>query len=264
MQHGNAVQAKNNAYLKRNVYCQSGKATEMKSTNLFAAAAFGLALAAGFSAPAQAQATLNVGVVSDYVFRGISQTNEGGALQGGVEMGLPANGYFGVWGSTVDFGDGTDTEVDVYGGWRPEWMGLTLDIGAIAYRYIGAPDTANWSFYELKLAAAKNLGFATIGGAVFWSPNFTGTGSNEATYYEVNANVPLTMVKNLAITGAYGHQSVEGPGDYNTWNVGLVWRPIPWLELDGRYHDTDDHGLGQNYEERFVGGAKVEIRKSVV
>lgn len=257
MQHGKAVQAKNNAYLKRNVECQSGKATEMKSTNLFAAAAFGLALAAGLSAPAQAQATLNLGVVSDYVFRGISQTNEGGALQGGVEMGLPAAGYFGVWGSTVDFGDGTDTEVDVYGGWRPEWMGLTLDIGAIAYRYIGAPDTANWSFYELKLAAAKNLGFATIGGAVFWSPNFTGTGSNEATYYEVNANVPLTMVKNLAITGAYGHQSLEGTGDYSTWNVGLVWRPIPWLELDGRYHDTDEHALGQNYEERFVGGAKV-------
>ncbi len=229
----------------------------MKSTNFFTAAAFGLALAAGFSAPAQAQATLTLGVVSDYVSRGISQTNEGGALQGGVELGLPAGAYFGVWASTVDFGDGTDTEVDLSAGWRPEWMGLTLDLGAIAYRYMGAPDTANLSYYELKLAAAKSLGFATIGGAVFWSPNYSGTGSDEATYYEINANVPLRMVKNLAVTGAYGHQAVGGPNDYNAWNVGLTWRPISWLELDARYHDTDKHSLGRNYEDRFVGGAKM-------
>lgn len=230
----------------------------MKLSNLFATAAFGLALAAGFSASAQAQSTLTIGVVSDYVSRGVSQTNESGALQGGAELGLPRGGYFGVWGSTVDFANGTDTEVDVYGGWRPEWMGLTFDVGAIAYRFFGQPDDANLGYYELKLAAAKNLGFATVGAAVYWSPNYSGEGSLEGTYYEGNINVPLSFMKNLAATGAYGRQSFEGgQNEYNTWNAGLTWRPISWLELDARYHDTDEHGLGNNYGDRFVGGAKM-------
>ena len=231
----------------------------MKLTNLFATAAFGLALAAGVSAPAQAQATLNIGVVSDYVSRGVSQTNEDGALQGGVELGLGRGVYFNVWGSTVDFGNGTDTEVDVGAGWRPEWMGLTFDIGAIAYRYFGQPDDANLGYYELKLAAAKDLGFATVGAAVYWSPNYSGADSLEATYYEGNISVPLaSLMKNLSASGAYGHQGFQGgANEYNTWNVGLTYRPIKWLELDARYHDTDEHGLGDNYGDRFVGGAKL-------
>ena len=64
------------------------------------------------------------------------------------------------------------------------------------------------------------------------------------------------MVASLSLTGAYGRQTMQGTGDYNTWNVGLNWTPISWLSLDGRYWDTDEHGFGTNYEEKVVGGFK--------
>jgi uncharacterized protein (TIGR02001 family) len=215
-------------------------------------AAAGLSLAGAANAQTM---SVNFGAVTDYVARGVSQTNEGGALQGGADLTMGA-GYFGIWASTVDFGNGTDTEVDIYAGFKPTWMGLTLDIGAIAYRYIGQPDDANLGYYEIKGAVSYALEFATVGAAIYWSPNFTGTDSLQATYYEINAAMPLPVVANLSLTGAYGRQTIEGPGDYNTWNAGLNWAPIPWLALDGRYWDTDEHGLGDNYGERLVGGIK--------
>ncbi len=230
----------------------AARASARKGWLMSAAAAAGLLLAGA----AQAQAiSVNVSAVTDYVVRGISQTNEGGALQGGIDLGM-GPGYFGIWASTVDFGNGTDTEVDVYGGIKPSWMGITFDIGAIAYRYFGQPDDANLGYYEIKGAASYAFDFAAIGTAIYWSPNFGGAGSIEATYYEINAAVPVPVVANLSLTGAYGRQTMQGTGDYNTWNVGLNWAPISWLSLDGRYWDTDEHGLGTNYEERAVGGIK--------
>ena len=67
----------------------------------------------GVAAPASAQAdtavdvAFNVGVFSDYVYRGYSQTNEDPAIQGGMDL-TAGNFYAGVWASNVDFGDDTD------------------------------------------------------------------------------------------------------------------------------------------------------------
>ena len=72
-----------------------------------------LALTVGAGA-AQAQTApevaFNIGVVSDYVFRGASQTDEEPALQGGVDVTV-GSFYAGAWASTVDFGDNTDAEI---------------------------------------------------------------------------------------------------------------------------------------------------------
>ncbi len=93
----------------------------------------------GGAALAQSAPTfaVNVGITSDYVFRGFSQTHEyDPGVQGGVDatMGL---GYAGVWASNVGFGNGTDAEVDLYGGVRPPspdstsiWARSTISIRA--------------------------------------------------------------------------------------------------------------------------------------
>jgi hypothetical protein len=57
----------------------------------------------------------NVGYTTDYVFRGISQSNEDAAVQGGVDFAC-GRFYIGTWGSSIAFGNGT--EIDVYGGYR--------------------------------------------------------------------------------------------------------------------------------------------------
>lgn len=237
---------------------QGSRGCANRSSLLVAAAtALGLSLAAG-SAMAQGAAaiSLNLGGVTDYVARGVSQTNEGGAVQGGVDLTWKL-GYAGVWGSNVDFGDTTDAEIDIYAGIKPTWMGLTFDIGAIQYLYTGAPADTDYNYYELKLGVSYSLPFATVGALAYWTPDTFGAGDVEATYYEVNATVPLPAIANLSLTGAYGRQTFDGTGDYNTWNAGLSYAPIPWLSLDVRYWDTSKHSFGKAYESRVVGGAKV-------
>ncbi len=103
-----------------------------KSVTLTAAAV----LLAGASISANAvTVTGNVGYVSDYLFRGISQTNEGMALQGGLNLNSDSGFYLSTWGSNIKFGDGS-MELDVLAGWTGkvsnDW---TLDVGVMQYRY---------------------------------------------------------------------------------------------------------------------------------
>lgn len=59
----------------------------------------------------------NAALVSDYLFNGITQTQKDPALQLGIDWNNDAGVYAGAWGSNVDFGDDTDTEIDVYAGY---------------------------------------------------------------------------------------------------------------------------------------------------
>ena len=63
----------------------------------------------------------NVGLTTDYRYRGISQTRLKPALQGGVDYGLPAGFYVGAWASTIKWiddipGGDSSVEIDLYGG----------------------------------------------------------------------------------------------------------------------------------------------------
>lgn len=85
----------------------------------------------------------NVALTSDYRFRGISQSDEAGAVQGGLDAEFSPGFYLGAWASSVDFdsNDGYDgsLEVDYYGGWSSA-IGATdfgIDVGYIYYDYPG-------------------------------------------------------------------------------------------------------------------------------
>jgi len=87
----------------------------------------------------------NVALTSDYRFRGISQSDEDPAIQGGFDVGFEPGFYLGTWGSSIDFGGGNDTgsystlELDYYGGWRGP-IGDTefgMDVGYAYYDYPG-------------------------------------------------------------------------------------------------------------------------------
>ena len=82
---------------------------------------------------------MQAGVVSDYVFRGISQTDNNPALQGGVEYRHSSGPYAGLWGSNVDLPSGSDSDIeaDIYFGYSNEIKARNIgwDVGYIAYRY---------------------------------------------------------------------------------------------------------------------------------
>jgi len=76
----------------------------------------------------------NVGYTTDYVFRGISQSNEDMAVQGGVDL-TCGQFYLGTWGSSIAFGNGT--EIDLYGGFRTKTGPVNWDLGFITTRIRG-------------------------------------------------------------------------------------------------------------------------------
>ncbi|KQR61157.1 TorF family putative porin [Brevundimonas sp. Leaf168] len=229
----------------------------MKKTIIRAAAAATLAAGLiGLAAPASAQSTVdvawNVGAVSDYVFRGFSQTSEDPAIQGGVD--LTSGGFYaGAWASNVDFGDDTDAEVDLYGGYRTEAGGFALDFGAIGYLYVGEPDGADYNYAEFKAAASRAVGPATFGAAVYYSPDFFGA-DKEATYFEVNG--AFSPAPKWTVSGALGKQWLDVSDDYTTWNVGVGYALTDKVGVDVRYHDSDVDGV-PGAEDRIVGAVKL-------
>ncbi|MGZ9098383.1 MAG: TorF family putative porin [Brevundimonas sp.] len=206
----------------------------------FACAALTAALLTAGAASAQStpEVAWNVGAVSDYVFRGYSQTSEGAAIQGGVDATIGAF-YVGAWASNVDFGDDTDAEVDIYGGYRGEAAGFAFDVGVVGYGYLNAPDGADYDYLELKAAASRAIGPITVGAVVYWSPDFFGL-DEEATYVEANAAV--SPADKWTLSAAIGHQSLDVNEDYTTWNAGAGYAVTEHVAIDVRYHDADVDG----------------------
>src|SRR5204862_3642097 len=105
--------------------------TALKLSLLAALGSLALAGAAQAQDAPEFKAAFNIGANTDYVFRGVSQTDEDPSIFGGVDLTIGSIGYAGVWASNVDFGNGTDAEVDLYAGVKPEVGPVTLDLGVI-------------------------------------------------------------------------------------------------------------------------------------
>ena len=229
----------------------------MRTLKLALVAAIGsLALAGAAHAEDEAfKLAFNIGANTDYVFRGVSQTDEDPSIFGGVDATIGSIGYAGVWVSNVDFGNGTDAEFDLYAGVKPVLGPVSFDIGVLYYGYIDQPSHSNEDYFEGKVAASVAAGPATLGAAFFYSPSFFGK-TGDATYYEVNGALPIGDTK-FTVSGALGYQQVKGPADYTSWNLGVGYALTDHIGLDVRYFDTDEHKFGSIYDSRVVGGIKL-------
>ncbi len=225
-------------------------------TMLLAAAATAAMSGSALAADEDIALSFNLGAATDYVFRGVSQTNNEGQIYGGADATLYGIGYAGVWVSNVEFGNGTDLEYDIYGGIKPTIGVVNLDLGVYYYGYTNQPTGSHEDYVEYKAAASTAVGPATVGALVFYSPEFFGK-TGKATYYEINGAVPVA--EKVSVSGAVGHQEIEGPADYNTWNLGVSYALNDTVGFDLRYHDTDEHGFGDIYESKVVVGVKASF-----
>ena len=187
-------------------------------------------------AAAHADVTGTVTVVSDYDFRGITQTAQDPALQGSIDWTSESGIYLGAWGSNVDFGDDVDTdvEVDLYGGIRGG-EDITWDLGIIWYTYM---DGSEFNYPEIY----GSIGYKWLSGKLWYSDEFGGVDDNgEAYYIEANANVPLAET-GLGLTGHVGMSdgdywdSVDG---YTDWSVGVTYS-LGHFNLGLKYIDGSD------------------------
>jgi uncharacterized protein (TIGR02001 family) len=240
------------------------------------AAAAGSASAADLSmkdepsmeAPAgrQLSVTGSVALTTDYVFRGQSQSDQGPAVQGTVEA---AYGIFyaGTFASNIDFDDSppdANLEIDLYGGIRPTWNGVTFDLGIIYYAYPEAKDKgADLDYVEFKAGASGTIfDRLNIGATLYYSPEYTGE-TGTALTVEGTASASIFKYRGIDFTasGTVGHIDIEDLPDYTYWNLGLTATLKEKYSLDVRYWDTDLQGCGSatvfQCDERVVGTVKI-------
>ncbi|MGE0081962.1 MAG: TorF family putative porin [Thiohalomonadaceae bacterium] len=101
------------------------------------------------SPAALAEFSANVGVVSNYVWRGQSQTDDGAALQGGVDYTHDSGAYAGVWASNVDDGQESGIEYDVYVGFANEVGDFGYDVAYLTYNYTNEDFAEDSAEYKL-------------------------------------------------------------------------------------------------------------------
>lgn len=200
--------------------------------------------------------------MTDYNFRGISQTDRKPAIQGGAELQIYNNlFYLGVYGSNVDLATRPDAEIDFYGGIRPKFGDLAFDFGVWQYYYPGekqlidgagvfwTPKNTDFTevYGKVSYTFAESL---TLGANIYYAWDWLGTGAS-GTYASLTAKYALPFLEGLAVSGELGHywlgttnlaiwSTVPATNlpDYTYWNAGLsyTWKNVT---ADLRYHDTD-------------------------
>jgi uncharacterized protein (TIGR02001 family) len=175
-------------------------------------------------------------VTSDYISRGITQTNHNPAVQGYVELDYGI-AYVSIWASNVDFAGAKDTEIDLAVGVRPEWDRFSFDLGYVHYVYANNISPAYGELYALiDFSATDDL---TLGTDVYFAPDYSQAGGT-ALYGEANAEYALPW--NFAVSAAVGYQAFAaslGLPDYVTWNAGVSWTWNDTRTVDVRYSDTN-------------------------
>lgn len=222
----------------------------MRTTRI-AAAVF--ACAAAYAVPAgaaKAEADIgsfsaNVGIFSDYTYRGVSQTGQEPALQGGLDWSHDIGFYAGVWGSNVDFSDGDEAhlEIDTYAGYGGSVGNFSYDINFLYYWYPGASNSLNYDFWEITPSIGYDFGFMSVGFGISYSPDFFG-GSDDAQFYNATFEVPLPH--GFTVAGNVGYQAVDDNAtfalpDYWTWGVGVSF------DLGTLHSKLENFSVGVDY-----------------
>ncbi|MDP4528186.1 TorF family putative porin [Alkalimonas delamerensis] len=104
----------------------------------------------------QANWSLELAVTNNYLFNGVSQTDKKPAFQPGLVWEAGNGFYAGLWGSNVDFGEGTKVEADGYLGYFHQFRDFGLDVGLAQYTYHGRSHSSELNFRELYLTLHRH------------------------------------------------------------------------------------------------------------
>lgn len=165
--------------------------------------------------------TWNLSLTSDYVFRGITQTDFKPAIQGGLDYGLGDSGvYIGAWASNVDFvdSDGPDIELDTYIGWSKDVAdGFNLDLHAVRYTYLG--ERAAYGSIDYNEFFAKGTWKETVSFTVAYANDYANSGYSSL-YYNLAGS--WAVGNDFSVNASVGHTDFsDSNGSYNDWNLGV-------------------------------------------
>lgn len=224
------------------------------------AAAFAPGFASAQTAPASDH-TLggNIGIYSQYIFRGLAQTNGDPALQGGFDYSHSSGLYFGNWLSNISWLTDSSSatgytssslEWDVYGGFKGAFgkSDFGYDVGLLYYKY---PGTQNAAIYNVTADTFEGYGAVSwkwLSAKISYSINDEtfGVDNSSGTYYfDLTANYPIT--DKLSLIAHYGNQKFEGSNggvsndsiaSYEDYKLGLSYSLPKDFTVGGYYTTT--------------------------
>lgn len=191
----------------------------------------------------------NVTLTSDYRFRGISQTDNNTALQGGLQYNGSQGLYVGAWASNVDFASDVSTELDLFVGYTHALSENTSLTGQLIYYwYLNADDASETNYWELsaklehqmdKIGLSLEVAYSPEQSSDIYSNGLAITGGIEAAVIE---SLPL-FSDGMSISGHVGHQMLDDNvladlPDYTFYDAGVTFAAGAFA-LDVRYISTD-------------------------
>lgn len=182
----------------------------------------------------------NLSLVSDYRFRGLTQTFEEPALQGGFDYAHASGLYLGNWNSSISdtFFAGSPLEMDFYAGYKPTFGDVALDLGILYYYYPGsdAAGIGRIDNTELYAGAAWKWLSAKYFHAV--SDFFGAPDTKNSNYIDLTAS--FSFGAGWGLVGHVGHQKVKNASalDYTDYKLGVTKDVAGWV-LGAAFIDTD-------------------------
>ncbi len=240
-----------------------------------------LALVGVFAAPAFAEempasphtVTGNVSLATDYIFRGISQTNHKPAIQGGFDYSHASGLYAGTWASNVDWvspaiEDNNSMEWDFYAGYKGAVTGdISYDLGVLQYYYpgdekAGVPEAdsteiyaaASWKFLTLKYShtvSSHLFGWTGYSNGAYNNDNTRGSG-----YFDLSSSFDLG--DGWGVGAHVGHQTIKNnsAASYTDWKLGVT-KNVGFGVVGLAYTDTNAKGCGDT-DAQYCWGANAD------
>jgi uncharacterized protein (TIGR02001 family) len=200
-----------------------------------------IVVAPGF-ALAQSAPELSYGVAltSNYIDQGVTQSDDKPAIQGYGEVAVGLF-YGGVWASTVDFGEGTEdnVEFDLYAGIRPSFGDLSLDLNYTRFIY---DDTGDYGGEFALIATHPLSDIGEVAGAIYYGqpPEEEGDPDDQYTWGEIAMAFPFAEVWSAGGTIGADFGTHDLPdGDKYAWDLGVSRYIGDYVTLDVRYYDSN-------------------------
>ncbi len=153
---------------------------------------------------AMAEVTANIGVTSNYMWRGITQTGDSSAVSGGIDYAHESGFYAGTWVSNAAWTSPVSFEQDFYLGFGKEFSGVELDAGVIAYTYPNADDA---NFEEIYLGAS----YKQFSGKVSYDSD------NSNAYYE--GAVDFSLGNDIGMSVHAGRYQFDAEPRYTDYGI---------------------------------------------
>jgi uncharacterized protein (TIGR02001 family) len=208
--------------------------------------AVGLALATATPA-VSAPLSANAGVTTNYIFRGVTQSGADPAVSAGLDYDLGAvlpGLAVGTWASSINFGDDTPMELDLYGSYTGTIVDkFSYNVGFITYNYPNSPHAVDYNWYEGYVGLSYDFGVAQLAGKVFYSPDYQNLSDTEW-YYTGGVTIPIASW--LAFSANIGRTELDRPigtyvKSYTDWNLSLA-ATFDAYTLTVGYASTDMNG----------------------